>query len=223
MIRGRYRREAVVILRWRVLLLFACLGVLMPGARADTFKAPDPGTGSVTITGPWQFHTSDDMAWASPAYNDSGWEQIRGDDTWGVQTHPGHTGFAWYRRRIDITGADKSLAIMIPPVDDAYELFWNGIKIGTYGKLPPNAWWWAFGHNVVYPLPVDASGNVNGVLAIRVFKAPLASTDLLTSGGLNASPVIGNQSVLSMLAMETRYQQERRRLPGVLMAAAMFV
>ena len=206
-----------------LLLLLVCVSLSAVRAHADTFKTHDPGTGSVAISGLWQFHTSDDMAWANPAYDDSGWEQIRGDDTWGAQTHPGHTGFAWYRRRVDITGADKSLAILIPPVDDAYEIYWNGEKIGTYGKLPPSAWWWAFGHNTVYPLPVDASGNVSGVLAIRVFKAPLASTDLATSGGLNAAPVIGNQSVLTMRAMEPRYQQERRRLPGVLMAAAMFV
>ncbi len=68
------------------------------GAHADTFKTPSPGSGSVEISGPWQFHTSDDMAWANPAYDDSQWEQIRGDDTWGAQTHPGHTGFAWYRK-----------------------------------------------------------------------------------------------------------------------------
>jgi hypothetical protein len=219
---GSSRRDGRVLLR-ALLMLLVCVSLPAVRARADTFKAHDPGTGSVAISGLWQFHTSDDMAWANPAYDDSGWEQIQGDDTWGAQTHPGHTGFAWYRRRVDITGADKSLAILMPPVDDAYELYWNGEKIGTYGKLPPSAWWWAFGHNTVYPLPVDASGNVSGVLAIRVFKAPLASTDLATSGGLNAAPAIGNQSVLAMRAMEPRYQQERRRLPGVLMAAAMFV
>ena len=127
MIRGRHRRGAGVFVCW--VLLFGWAALLVAGARADTFKAHDPGTGSVPITGPWQFHTSDDMVWASPAFDDSHWEQIRGDDTWGSQTHPGHTGFAWYRRRIDITGADKSLAIMIPPVDDVYELYWNGQKM----------------------------------------------------------------------------------------------
>ncbi len=223
MIRGSNRRGAGVFRCRVLLLLFGCAILLTAGARAEVFKAPNPGTGSLTITGPWQFHTSDDMAWANPALDDSHWEQIRADDTWGAQTHPGHTGFAWYRKHIEITGADKSLAILIPPVDDAYEIYWNGKRIGTYGKLPPGAWWWAFGHNTVYPLPVGAPGNVSGVLAIRVFKAPLSSSDLATAGGLNAAPAIGNQSVLAMQAMEPRYQQERRRLPGVLMAAAMFV
>lgn len=223
MIRGWHRRGAGVFGCRVLLLLFCWAGLLTAGARADTFKVHDPGPGSVTITGQWQFHTSDDMAWASPALDDSRWEQIRGDDTWGAQTHPAYTGFAWYRKRIDITGADKSLAIMVPPVDDVCELYWNGQKIGTYGKLPPGAWWWAFGHSAVYSIPVDASGNASGVLAIRAFKAPLASTDQRTSGGLNAVPVLGNHAVLAMLAAEPRYQREQRQLPGLLMAAAIFV
>src|SRR6478735_5971567 len=147
--RGSSRRDRHVVLR-AILLLLVCS--LLPGvlARGDTFESHDPGTGAVEISGPWQFHTSDDMAWAKPSYDDSGWEQIPGGDTWGAQTHPGHTGFAWYRKHIEITGANKSLAVMIPAVDDTYELYWNGEKIGAYGKLPPHASWWAFGHSVVY-------------------------------------------------------------------------
>jgi phosphoserine phosphatase RsbU/P len=206
-----------------LLVLLVCAILPAIRARADTFKAHDPGTGSVAISGPWQFHTSDDMAWANPAYDDSGWEQIRGDDTWGAQTHPGHTGFAWYRKRIEITGAGKSLAVLIPPVDDAYELYWNGQRIGTYGELPPHAKWWGSGHGAVYALPVGTSGNASGVLAIRVWKAPLSSTDQSTLGGLNAAPAIGKETVLAMQAMEPRYEQERRQLPGFLMAAAIFV
>ena len=222
MVRGTPRRDGHVLLS-AFFLLLVCLPVLTVHAHADTFKTRDPGAGSVDVSGLWQFHTSDDMAWANPSYDDSGWEQIRGDDTWGAQTHPGHTGFAWYRKRIEIAGADKSLSVMIPPVDDTYELYWNGQKIGTYGKLPPGAWWWGFGHGAVYSLPVDVSGNASGVLAIRAWKAALASTDTWTMGGLNGAPVIGNQAVLSMRAMEPRYKQERQRLPGLLMSAAIFV
>ncbi|HEX6495947.1 MAG TPA: SpoIIE family protein phosphatase, partial [Acidobacteriaceae bacterium] len=215
----RYEQYGLRVL----LLLLFCLLLPVIRAQADTFKTHDPGAGSVAIPGLWQFHTSDDMAWANPAYDDSGWEQIRGDDTWGAQTHPAHTGYAWYRKRIEITGADKSLAILIPPVDDVYKLYWNGQKIGTYGELPPHAKWWGNGHSAVYSLPVDPTGKVSGVLALRVWKSPLSSTDQATSGGLNAAPVIGNPSVLALQAMEPRYKQERQRLPGFLMAAAIFV
>jgi hypothetical protein len=222
MVCGTPRRDRHVLLS-AFLLLLVCLSVLTVRGHADTFKSRDPGAGSVDVSGLWQFHTSDDMAWANPAYDDSGWEQIRSDDTWGAQTHPGHTGFSWYRKRMEIAGADKSLAILMPPVDDAYDLYWNGQKIGSYGSLPPHASWWGNGHSAVYSLPVNGSGSVSGVLAVRVWKSPLSSTDPWTLGGLNAAPVIGHQAVLAMQAMEPRYEQERRRLPGFLMAAAIFV
>ena len=216
------RRDGHFVFR-ALLLLLVCVLLAAGRTHGDTFKTQDPGTGSVAISGLWQFHTSDDMAWANPGYDDSGWEQIRGDDTWGAQTHPGHTGFAWYRKRIEITGADKSLAILMPPVDDVYELYWNGQKISSYGSLPPDAVWWANGHSAVYSLPVNASGNADGLLALRVWKSPLSSTDPWTMGGLNAAPVVGNRAFLAMQAMEPRYEAERQHLPGFLMAAAIFV
>lgn len=156
-------------------LLLACLLLSANRARAQVFQTANPGTGSVAVGGQWQFHTGDDPAWASPAYNDSGWEQLRGDEPWGAQTHPGYTGFAWYRKQIDVTGSAAKLAILIPPVDDAYEIYWNGKKIGSYGSLPPHAVWWAVGHSAVYAL---GAAPVSGVLALRVWKAPLSSVDL---------------------------------------------
>ncbi|MDQ1693835.1 MAG: phosphoserine phosphatase RsbU/P [Acidobacteriaceae bacterium] len=220
--RGSFRRDSYFLLH-ALLLLLVCVSLPAVRAHADTFKAHDPGDGSVAISGPWQFHTSDDMAWANPVYNDSHWEQLRGEDTWGAQTHPGHTGWAWYRKRIEITGANRSLAIMMPPVDDAYDLYWNAEKLGSYGSLPPHAKWWGLGHSTVFSLPVDALGNATGVLALRVWKSPLSSTDPWTLGGLNAAPVVGNGPVLAMQAMEPRYKAERQRLPGFLMAGAIFV
>ena len=69
-------------LLWMVLIVLCC-----PRARADTFKAPDPGRGGMAITGTWQFHTGDNQAWAKPEYDDSGWQAISGNRPWGVQGH----------------------------------------------------------------------------------------------------------------------------------------
>jgi hypothetical protein len=59
----------------------------------------------------------------------------------GAQSHPSYTGFAWYRERVEIDNANgagtKKLAVLIPRVQDAYEIFWNGQKLATYGRLPP--------------------------------------------------------------------------------------
>ena len=78
----------------------------------------DIGSGVVAVEGDWQFHSGDDLGWADPAYDDSEWERIKADDTWGAQTHPAYTGFAWYRRRLEIarSGAgNQKLAILMPP------------------------------------------------------------------------------------------------------------
>ena len=126
-------------------LWLVALSVCWLPAGAQTFKAPDPGPGVVPITGTWQFHTGDDLAWANPAFNDSGWEAITTDQPWGAQGHPGYTGYAWYRKRLDIGVGNKPLGIFIPESDGAYEVYWNGQRIGRSGSLPPHAVWYVHG------------------------------------------------------------------------------
>jgi hypothetical protein len=200
--------------------LLACL--LLPAiyTNAQTFQTTNPGSGSVAVGGKWQFRTGDDPAWASPTYSDSGWEQLRVDEPWGSQTHPGYTGVAWYRKHIQVTGTAGKLSILLPPVDDAYEIYWNGKKIGGYGSLPPHAVWWSNGHSAVYPL---GETPASGVLALRVWKAPLASTDMWGMGGLSGAPLLGNISVLAGQAMAPRYLQEHHQLPQILIGAVVLV
>ncbi|MES2221331.1 MAG: PP2C family protein-serine/threonine phosphatase [Acidobacteriota bacterium] len=203
-------------------LLLTCLLLPLPRARGQVFQISNPGTGSVAVEGQWQFHTGDDSAWAGPAYNDSGWEQLRADDTWGAQTHPGYTGFAWYRKRIAVAEPAGNLSILIPPVEDAYEIYWNGKKIGTYGGLPPHAAWRqiGLGRATVYPL---GPAPLSGVLALRVWKAPLSSSDPSTIGGLVGPPMLGDPAVLAMQAATPRYLQAQQQLPQTLISTVMLV
>jgi hypothetical protein len=196
--------------------LLVWLFVLSAAAPAESLRVQNPGTGSIPITGSWQFHLGDDTAWANPAFDDSGWEQLRGDDTWGAQQHPGYTGFAWYRKRIEVNGASPSLAILMPTVDDTYELYWNGRRIGRYGAMPPHASWWPIGHSTVYSL---GSSPTSGVLAIRVWKAPLSSTDPATNGGLEGRPLLGDPTVFANQFMRLRYLSEHRQIPRLMIGA----
>ncbi len=176
----------------------------------------DIGPGEVAIDGDWQFHLGDDMRWAAPAYDDSQWEHIKADDTWGAQTHPGYTGVAWYRRYVDLPpslSGKQKLAILMPPVDDAYEIYWNGEKIGNQGTLPPDAVWY-YGHRQSFALPDSPSGSPNGLVAVRVWKSPLNSSDLNTSGGLNAPPIAGDAAVISAKVAEGDFQRLRGGLYG---------
>ncbi|HZB89589.1 MAG TPA: hypothetical protein VE291_13090, partial [Terracidiphilus sp.] len=113
---------------------------VVPSAAAPVLRMDGLGKGAVPLDGAWQFHLGDDPAWAQPAADDAtghnGWAQITADGPWGTQGHADYTGYAWYRRHIDITmapGSPASLAMMIAAIDDIYELYWNGQSMGRFG------------------------------------------------------------------------------------------
>ena len=196
-------------------LLFASAS--QPAARVQpALVIRDIGPGMFAVDGDWQFHTGDDSGWADPAYDDSAWEHIKADDTWGAQAHPAYAGFAWYRRHIEITRsavANQQLAILMPPVDDAYELYWNGQKIGNQGVPPPEAVWY-YGHRQSFALVLSRPGATEGVLAVRVWKSPLNSVDPAAGGGLNALPVIGDAEVITAKVGQGDFARMRSSLYG---------
>jgi hypothetical protein len=208
--------------RFWVLFVF-CLLVAV-AAQAQDFVAHDPGSGVVTTTGNWRFHTGDDLHWLAPALDDSAWEQISADEPWGAQGHPGYTGFAWYRRAIDIDHVTGPRSIYLPQIDNAYELYFNGQRIGGLGHLPPHAVWGPYTVSNVFPLPQpDATGHLRGVLAIRVWKAMLVSQDPIEGGGLNGPPLIGDSKViLNTLALQET-KRERSQLLRIIEAAVLFI
>ena len=184
-----------------LILAACCLNIAAQGQTpaatgAHVLVIDGLGKGTAPLDGPWQFHLGDDPAWAAPGYDDSHWEQLTADKSWGAQTHPSYTGFAWYRRTIHITlgpGAEPDVALLIPVIDDAYELYWNGVKVGQLGTLPP--------HPVLYegvPNHTYGLGPIrSGVLAVRVWKFALASNDSDTLGGFEGVPLVGSPSAIA--------------------------
>jgi hypothetical protein len=178
-------------------VLFLCG---LPLHAAAPLRIDGLGKGDMPIDGPWQFHLGDNPAWAAPGLDDStgrdGWEQLTADTTWGAQTHFNTSGFAWYRKRIEIgagPGEPGQLALMIPAIDDVYEIYWNGQRVGGLGSFAP--------HLTIYegqPIQIYNLGPAqSGVLAVRVFKFPFASNDDGTAGGFEAAPTIGSPEVLA--------------------------
>jgi len=196
----------------RVAVLFALLlcnpaivvQALQPPAGANpvpVLSVDNIGLGVVPIGGEWQFHLGDDPHWAAPEYDDSNWEHITANNTWGAQTHPSYTGFAWYRRHLNIPRSplpNQKLAILMPPIEDAYEFFWNGVRIGHQGNPPPHAVWY-LEQPQSFALPVPEKGVTDGVLAIRVWTAELVSYSPDTIGGLTALPVLGSPISIAQL------------------------
>ncbi len=154
------------------------------------------GAASAPLDGKWQFHTGDDPTWALPTLDDSAWEAIGVDQSWGAQNHFGYTGYAWYRRHLDVdpvAGAHTEFALFVPPVDDAYEVYWNGTLIGRGGKLPPHPVWY-------FQQPYRTFGlgqPQSGVLALRVWKAPYTSFDSGILGGPTSPPKVGSSEAIA--------------------------
>jgi phosphoserine phosphatase RsbU/P len=166
------------------------------------------GRATVPVDGDWQFHEGDDLAWASPDYDDSAWQAIQVGRSWEGQGHRNYTGFAWYRRRLVLgpgSATGWTLALYLPNVESACEVYWNGVKKGAYGKLPPNPLWYDF---------EGAKGQVvvlgpaqSGELAIRVWKAPIVFLNRPEEGGLISVPVAGSAEAVAGLEIAAKYQR----------------
>jgi hypothetical protein len=196
------------------LALVASLSPAAAQSGAPVLAIENLGKGAAPLDGPWQFHLGDNPAWAAPETGDDaknvGWEQISPDKTWGAQSHPAYTGYAWYRKHLHLTpapGASPDFALLIQHIDDVYEIYWNGVLVGHCGTMPPNS---------SYPLNLPPQtwglGPVrDGVLAIRVWKAPLASSDSDLLGGLYFAPVIGSPTAIEARKAELDYAWLRSR------------
>jgi hypothetical protein len=151
------------------------------------------GQGTFKLDGTWQFHPGDDLRWKSPSFDDSAWEPIDVSSSWGSQNHPAYTGFAWYRRHIKVEtvdGGNSTYALLIPPIDDAYQVYWNGVLIGSSGKLPPHPRWYYTSSQRTFVVPSVGTDTI----AIRVWKSPLLFVDPGTLGGFKGEglPLLGD-------------------------------
>jgi serine phosphatase RsbU (regulator of sigma subunit) len=167
------------------------------------------GKGTAPLDRLWQFHTGDDPAWALPGTADAagaaGWEQITAANTWGAQGHPAYTGYAWYRRHIHFSPAPngpQDFYLLITRIDNVYEVYWNGRLMGHNGIMPPHpGYQYQQGDQIV-----DLGPARDGVLAVRVWKAPLESFDSDQLGGFAATPVAGSLEAIRNKKAADDYQ-----------------
>lgn len=154
------------------------------------------GTDAVPLDDAWQFQPGDDPAWAAAGFDDSRWTQMTAGETWGSQGFYSYTGFGWYRYHLTIDRTKDTpgeLALLIPQIDDSYELYWNGQLIGKNGKLPPDATWY-----ISQPPQTYGLGHIeSGVLAVRVWKSLLASNDPGVLGGFEGMPYLGGSAAIA--------------------------
>ena len=200
------------------LFLIAFCATLCAASRgaAPVFVAKGLGKGTVDLSGPWEFQTGDNPAWSSPELNlddprvAGEWEQITAETPWGAQGHPAYVGYSWYRRHIRITnapGADPDVALYIQHVDDAYEVYWNGTLVGRNGSMPPQPRW----YYSQAPQTFNLGPIREGILAFRVWKAPLKSFDSDRLGGFSSAPVLGSPTVIAASKSASNFEWLRSR------------
>ena len=186
-----------------LLLIFvaeiANVNMLMFAAAPSSPAIPQAATfdgGLTTLDGPWQFHLGDDSKWAAPGFDDSRWERLAVNKPWGEQGHANVAGYAWYRRYVSLAPGEKQpeqLAILVPSVEDSYEIYWNGQLVGTSGGLPPHAAW----YDDIRPHTWGLGPAQSGVLAFRVWKAPFGSYDNGKQGGFYTPPSLGSPTAIA--------------------------
>jgi hypothetical protein len=180
------------------------------GTNFATAEAPVPiklGESSVKLNGPWKFHTGDNMAWAQPALDDSTWDSVDltvppgkpGVPGWTLRGYPAYSGFAWYRLRVEVQGANHRLAIKMPDqADDAYQVYVNGQLVGEFGKFTANR---VTAYNSLsegFPLPRSVgNGTIN--IAIRIWMDSATRFNSPDAGGLHAPPTLGYSSFVNDL------------------------
>ncbi len=202
------RRSCLLKTAYFLLILFVASSAA--AAPPPTLLLPGLGNGALPIDGPWQFHTGDDPGWSSASFDDSAWQSIQVNQTWETQGHPGYTGYAWYRRHIDLGSlpAGFDLALMLSGPQDVAGVYWNGNLAGTFGQFPPHPVWYWFPTSRVFALPLASSG----VLAIRVWKGPHTYASSPSEGGIIVQPLIGGLASLQGLENTQRYEALRGAL-----------
>jgi phosphoserine phosphatase RsbU/P len=210
----RFLRHLFPVLGFLCFVLPAYAGPVSNGSSGLVLSIDALGKGTVPINGKWQFHIGDNMAWAQPNAPDAtgvdGWEQLSADDYWGAQGHLSYAGIAWYRKHLHLTpaeGTDGHFAVLLPVIQDAYEVYWNGQLVGKVGKLPPNP-----SYPYLPPQHTFGMGEArDGVLAVRVWKAPLTSFDPAEVGGFNAPPLVGSPQAIGAAKTLDDYRWLRSR------------
>ena len=127
---------------WTPVLLAACLCSLAATAQD---RSPDPGHnprnidatayGQRIALGPfWLFAASDNPAYASPDYNDSGWmildqHRLVGD------LNLGPARYGWYRAHIHLRPGSTAMMVGLDHMRGSYEVYVNGTRIGSSGDI----------------------------------------------------------------------------------------
>jgi sigma-B regulation protein RsbU (phosphoserine phosphatase) len=172
-------------------------------ARAQSFTPQANRLAAVSIDGLWRFHTGDDPGWASAGFDDSSWVLLKSNRPWTRQGYKGYRGVAWYRFQVTLAPEASEASLLLPQILTSFEVFADGKRIGTFGKMPPKPSGYIGGGDYqMYALPAAAgsAGPRTVEIAIRVWDDGLQGGGGPQFGGamVGASEFIQNQQQLTL-------------------------
>ena len=82
----------------------------------------------------WLFSPGDNLAWASPTFDDSHWQIVSSNKRlsyYGIHD----IAYAWYRIHIHLRPGVNGLMVGTQRVFGSYEIYANGVRIGSAGRI----------------------------------------------------------------------------------------
>ncbi|MCL2844693.1 MAG: histidine kinase [Chitinivibrionia bacterium] len=186
---------------------------------AQTFAALrfSPSESDLTDIVQWRVNFSDSAHFSNPKYDDRHWDTASIVGLWKLDEQ-GADGIRWYRARIFVSEyipSTENLAIFVPMVISAYEVFWNGVKIGESGRVADNIYDEIIGRSAgIFTIPHDYSQIGEHILALRI------SNFSTISGFVSESPQIGFMSNIFTSSLQTL--SVSFLIVGILLITALF-
>ncbi len=139
------------------------------------------------LAGAWDFRIGDRPEWIADSAI-TGWDRVFVPAAWEDEGYYGYDGFAWYRKTFTLDEAAAQAVGDAPPslhlgrIDDADEVWLNGVSLGREGRMPPVYQTATFRFRT-YPIPPGLLRlDRPNVLTVRVYDAGL-------EGGILEGPV----------------------------------
>ncbi|MFL6466132.1 MAG: PP2C family protein-serine/threonine phosphatase [Bryobacteraceae bacterium] len=141
---------------WRAVVLFS-FTLMSTGAQTTVHAASGPWTAA--LDGTWRWHAGDNTQWASATFDDSHWSPLRVPGPLPPDRQ------YWIRLHVQIGGMPDP-GLLLGPIAYAYDVYWDGQRIGSFGDLPRGTWFtprWQ-----TFPIPAHLTIPGDHTVAVRI-------------------------------------------------------
>ncbi|MBK8398520.1 MAG: hypothetical protein IPL26_25160 [Leptospiraceae bacterium] len=175
-------------------ILFILLVVVTKSYAQDCNQMINSFDNPVTLKSNWIFMKGDNLEWKNPDMEDSNWAKKTLPDS-GKDKNPDVlvTGYHWYRCHLILPDFIKEtnlpLAINFGKLRDVDEVYFNGINIGSTGRVSP-VLQADIEKDRIYSISSRLVQPGKNVLAVRIYSST-------KSYGMGDVPIIGNEFSIS--------------------------